>query len=147
MRRFVVCVGVSMAVVMGGILAAQTKIASAEDYSKVMKATVQAFQATNKAAGSGAFADAKTQLASARQNFMTLQTFWMEKGKADAVGIVKEALTNLDAADKALSAPAPDATAVQASLKMVQGACGACHKLYRDGDGKQTPYSIKPGVL
>jgi cytochrome c556 len=78
---------------------------------------------------------------------MTLQAFWMEKGKADAAGIVKDALTQLDVADKALSAATPDTMAAQAALKQAQQACGSCHKLYRDGDGKATPYSIKPGVL
>ena len=146
MRRLVVSAAVSMAVVMGGVVAAQ-KIATADDYSKVMKTTATAFQGTFKAVGSGAAADAKTQLATARQGFMTLQTFWMEKGKADAVTLVKDALTQLDAADKALSAATPDTMAAQAALKQAQQSCGGCHKLYRDGDGKATPYSFKPGVL
>jgi hypothetical protein len=30
-------------------------------------------------------------------------------------------------------------------MKMFQGSCGGCHKQYRDGDGKTTPYSFKPG--
>jgi cytochrome c556 len=136
-----------MAVVLVAMAAAQSKIMTAEDYSKVMKTTAQAFIATNKAIGSGAFADARTQLATARQGFTTIHAFWVEKQKSDAAGIAKEALTNLDALDKVLSAPTVDQAAAQAAAKQVQGACGSCHKLYREGDGKQTPYSIKAGVL
>lgn len=137
----------SVALVLGAMVAAQDKIATAEDYAKVMKTTAQAFFATNKAVGSGAFADAKTQLATARQGFTTIHAFWTEKKRADAAGIAKEALTNLDALDKLLSASTVDQMAAQAAAKQVQGACASCHKLYREGDGKQTPYSIRAGVL
>lgn len=145
--RLTIAATVSMAVVLGAVAAGQSKIVTADDYAKVMKTAATAFIATNKAIGSGAFADAKTQLATARQGFTTIHAFWQEKQKADAAAIAKEALTNLDALDKLLSAPAPDQMAAQAAAKMVQGQCGACHKLYREGDGKQTPYSIKAGVL
>lgn len=137
----------TVAVALGALTAAQGKIATAEDYAKVMKTTAQAFFATNKAVGSGAVADARTQLATARQGFTTIHAFWTEKQRADAAGIAKEALTNLDALDKLLSAPTLDQAAAQAAAKQVQGACASCHKLYREGDGKQTPYSIKAGVL
>lgn len=146
MRRLIGA-AVVMAVMLGAVAAAQSKIATADDYSKVMKTTAQAFIATNKAIGSGAFADARTQLATARQGFTTIHAFWLEKQKSDAAGIAKEALTSLDALDKLLAAPTVDQAAAQAAAKQVQGSCGSCHKLYRDGDGKATPYSIKPGVL
>jgi hypothetical protein len=146
MRRLIAAT-VSIAGVLGALVTAQGKIATFEDYQKVMKTTATAFIATNKAIGSGSFADAKAQLATARQGFTTIHAFWVEKKKDDAAGIAKEALTNLDALDKLLSAPAPDQAAAQAAAKQVQGACASCHKLYRDGDGKGTPYSIKPGVL
>ena len=146
MRRLMTAT-VSMAVVLVAIAAAQNKITTAEDYAKVMKTTAQAFIATNKAIGSGAFADAKTQLATAREGFTTIHAFWTEKQKSDAAAIAKEALTNLDALDTLLSAPTVDKAAAQAAAKQVQGSCGSCHKLYREGDGKQTPYSIKAGVL
>lgn len=146
MRRLIAGT-VSMAVVLGAVAAAQGKIATAEDYAKVMKTTAQAFFATNKAIGSGAVADARTQLATARQGFTTIHAFWVEKKRDDAAGIAKEALTNLDAIDKLLSAPNVDQAAAQAAAKRVQGTCGSCHKLYREGDGKQTPYRIRDGVL
>jgi cytochrome c556 len=39
---------------------------------------------------------------------------------------------------------ASDAMAAQAAMKMFQGSCGGCHKQYRAGDGKDTPYSFRP---
>ena len=142
MRRFVIGATVSMAVALGAVVHTQGKIATHEDYQKVMKATATAFIAANKAIASGALADAKTQVATARQGFTTIHAFWQEKGKSDAAGFAKDALSGLDAIDKAA-----DQAAAQAGAKQVQGACASCHKAWRDGDGKGTPYSIKPGVL
>jgi mono/diheme cytochrome c family protein len=87
------------------------------------------------------------QLATLRQNFMTLQGFWTEKKQADAVMIVKDGLTRLDALDKVLSAPTVDQMAAQAAAKEFAGnTCGACHKAYREGDA-QTGFKIKGGIL
>jgi cytochrome c2 len=36
--------------------------------------------------------------------------------------------------------------AAQAAAKEVQGACGACHKQYREGDN-QTGFKFKAGVI
>ena len=147
MRRFVISSTLLIAVGFGAIGFAQAKIATLEDYQKVMKTAGTAVIGANKALASAAAADAKTQIATARTNFMTLQAFWSSGKTPDAAGLVKDLLTNLDAADKALSAATPDVMAAQASLKMAQQSCGSCHKLYREGDGKATPYSIKAGVL
>ena len=146
MRRFVITATVFTIVGLGAATIAQTKITTAEDYEKIMKAAVSGFQGANKAVASGALADAKTQLAMARSNFVILQDFWSSGKTADAASLMKDLLTNLDAADKGLSAPTPDAAAVQASLKMAQASCGSCHKIYREGDA-QTGYKIKAGVL
>ena len=102
----------------------------------------------NKAIGSANYADARTQLATLRTNFMTLQGMWASVKKDDAVAIVKDGLSRLDALDKMLSAATVDQMAAQAAVKEFQGAtCAACHKLYREGDGKTTPYTFKAGVL
>jgi mono/diheme cytochrome c family protein len=146
MRRFVITATVFTIVGLGAVTIAQTKITTAEEYQKIMKAAVSGFQGANKAVGSGALADAKAQIALARPNFVILNDFWSSGKTADAAGLMKDLMTNLDAADKLLAAPTPDAMAVQASLKMAQQSCGACHKLYREGD-QQTGYKIKAGVL
>ena len=145
MRRFTVSVVVMTAMFVGSVLLAQTKIATPQDYTMMMKSNAQNMAGTNKAIMSGAFADAKTSLATVRGNFMALQTFWTEKKKDDAVMIVKTGLANIDTLDKLLSAPTVDQPGALAQAKMIQGACGACHGAYREGDA-QTGFKIKEGV-
>jgi cytochrome c556 len=145
MRRFVIGV-VTVTLGLGTGLLAQSKIASPEEYATVMKSNAQTFGAINKAVKSGAFADAKGQVATLRQNFMSLQAFWGTRKAADAQGFVKDGLAGIDALDKALSAPTPDPMAVQAAVTQVQGTCGGCHKAQRDGDAK-TGFTFKPGVF
>ena len=145
MRRFLVCATALMAV-LGAVVIAQSKIATDEEYAKLMKANAQANGASNKAIGSGAYADARTQLATLRQNFVMLQGYWTEKKKDDAVGILKDGVSRIDALDKMLSAPTVDQMAAQAAAKEFGGnTCGACHKLYREGDA-QAGFRFKPGV-
>ena len=145
MKRFAALGVVLAAVFVGSVLTAQTKIATPQDYTMVMKSNAQNMGGTNKAIMSGAYADAKTSLATVRQNFMALQTFWTEKKKDDAVGIVKNALSQIDALDKMLSAPTVDQPGALAQAKMIQGACGACHGAYREGDA-QAGFKFKEGV-
>ena len=103
MQRFLMWISMLVIVILGGVLGAQAKLATVEDYAKVMKSNGQAVGAMNKAIGSGAFADARMQVATLRQNYMALQGFWVDKKKDDAVAIVKDGLTRLDGLDKTLS--------------------------------------------
>lgn len=147
MRRFVLCTAVLLVAWLGAVGVAQTKIVTAEEYAKVMKSNAQANGASNKAIGSAAYADARTQLATLRQNFMALQGFWADKKKDDAVGILKDGVTRIDALDKMLSAATVDQMAAQAAAKEFGGnTCAACHKLYREGDN-QTGFKFKAGVI
>ena len=137
----------ALVVLIGVAVMAQAKLTTVEEYAKAMKANAQAAGAMNKAIGSSAFADARTHVATLRQNYMALQGFWIDKKKDDAVAIVKDGLSRLDALDKTLSAPTVDQMAAQAAAKEFGGnTCGACHKLYREGDA-QTGFRFKPGVL
>jgi len=134
-------------VVLGVVVGAQAALTGAEDFTKVMKANAQAVGAMNKAIGSGAYADARMQVATLRQNYLALQGFWTDKKKSDAVAIVKDGLTRLDGLDQTLGAPTVDQMAAQAAAKEFGGnTCGACHKLYREGDA-QSGFHFKPGVL
>ena len=91
--------------------------------------------------------DARTQVATLRQNFTSLQGFWMGKKKEDAVAIIKDGLTRLDALDKILAAPTVDQMAAQAAAKEFGGnTCARCHKQYREGDA-QSGFRFAPGVL
>jgi hypothetical protein len=135
-----------MAVLWAVVVIAQTTITTVEDYAKVMKSTSQAMGALDKSLAADGLAEAKQQLSTVRQNFMALQAFWTAKKRDDAIGIVKDALTKIDALDKMLGSPAEDAKTAQAAAKEIRGSCGACHKLYREGDAK-TGFSFKPGVM
>ena len=144
MKKFLMWIPALM-VVLGVAVTAQIK--TLEEHAKLMKSNGQAAGALGKAIGSATYADAKTQLATLRGNFMTLQTFWTEKKTPEAIAIVKDGLTRLDALDKMLAAPTVDQMAAQAAVKEFQGAtCGACHKALREGDAA-TGFKIKGGVL
>ena len=146
MQRFLIWASALLVVFAIGVTA-QAKM-TLEEHAKIMKMNVQAMGPMNKAIASGNYADARTQVAALRTNFMTLQGMWASVKKEDAVAIVKDGLSRLDAVDKMLSAATVDQMAAQGAIKEFQGAtCGACHKLYREGDGKTTPYSFKAGVL
>ena len=146
MLRFVVCIP-SLVVVLSLVVGAQGTVTTPEEHAKVMKSNAQANGASNKAIGSGAYADARTQLATLRQNFVVLQGFWTEKKRDDAVGILKDGVSRIDALDKILSAGTVDQMAAQAAAKEFGGnTCGACHKLYREGDAT-AGYKFKEGVL
>ena len=146
MQRFLKwTLAVTVVLVVG--VTAQAKM-TLEEHAKIMKANAQAAGAMNKAIAGASYSDARTQLATLRTNFMTLQGMWSSVKKDDAVAIVKDGLSRLDALDKMISAATVDQMAAQAAVKEFQGAtCGACHKAYREGDGKNTPYSFKAGVL
>lgn len=146
MRRYLMCIPTLM-IALGVLTIAQSKVTTLEEYTKVMKANAQANGAMNKAIGSAAYADARMQVATLRQNFMAIQGFWVDKKKDDAVAIVKDGLSRLDALDKTLAAPTVDQMTAQAAAKEFAGnTCGACHKLYREGDA-QAGFKFKAGVL
>jgi hypothetical protein len=137
----------SLLVVLSLVVGAQGSVTTPEDHARIMKANAGAVGPMNKAIASGAYADARTQVATLRQNFTALQGFWAAKKKDDAVAILKDGLTRLDALDKMLGAATVDQMAAQAAAKEFGGnTCGACHKLYREGDA-QTGFKFKAGVL
>ena len=143
MQRFLMWTA-ALTVVFAVGITAQANL-TPEDHAKLMKSNAQTAQATNKALGSGSVADAKAGVATLRTNYTNMLAFYSAKKKDDAVALIKGALTSLDEVDKHLSMATPDTMAAQGALKMFQGSCGGCHKQYRDGDGKTTPYSFKPG--
>jgi hypothetical protein len=130
----------------GAPVMAPAKIATLQDHAMLMKANAQANGALNKALGSGAFADARTQVGTLRTNFTTLRTFWTEKKNAEALKVVNDGLSRLDAMDKVLGAAAPDQMAAQAAAKEFGGAtCQACHKMMREGT-PETGFRFREGM-
>jgi len=61
MRRFIVSV-TALTAVFGALVIAQTTVTTLEEYTKLMKSNAMANGAMNKAIGSGAYADARTQV-------------------------------------------------------------------------------------
>jgi cytochrome c556 len=147
MRRFTTTLAASIVLLAAVVFAqAPAKIATLQDHAALMKSNAQAVGALNKALGSGAFADARPQVAALRTNFTTLRTFWTEKMNQTALTIVNDGLMRLDAMDKLLSAAAPDQMAAQAAAKEFGGAtCAACHKQLREGDA-QTGFKFREGM-
>lgn len=127
-------------------LAQAEKVITAEDLDKVMKKTQPMMQAAAKAINSGAYADAKAQVASLRQAILDSQTFWVEKKRDDAVKMNQETIDKIDVLDKALAAEQVDKAAAMVALKEVGGTCRTCHTKYRDQDADNN-YIIKPGSL
>ena len=146
MRRFTICLTAALMALAGAAVMGQGKL-SMEEYAKLMKSNAMANGGMNKAIGSGAFADARASVATLRQNLTSLQPFWAERKRDDAVGILKGGLTRLDALDKMLGAATVDQVAAQAAAKEFGGmVCGACHKAYREGDN-QAGFKFREGVF
>lgn len=146
MQRFVMCVIALVVAWLGATGMAQMKVTTAEEYTKAMRMTSTAFGAVRTALSAAQFADAKAQLATAREGFVALEGFWADKERDDAIGIVKTALAQIDEIDALLEVESPSRADTLAMAKQVQGACGACHKLYREGDN-ETGWRFREGVL
>jgi hypothetical protein len=90
--------------------------------------------------GAGAAADGK-ELAT---QFGTVERFWTQHNKPDAVKLAQEARTNASSA--AGAAAANDIPKATAAAQNMGGACKQCHGMYREGDAT-TGFRIKPGVI
>jgi hypothetical protein len=145
MDRFVVCATLSMLAWSPVIGMAQTKIASAQDYAKVMRASSEAFGGVSNSIAARSFAVAKTQVGNAREGFVAIQTFWAERKRDDAAGLAKGVVTQLDALDKLLSAEIVSRSDTLDVIKRIQEGCAACHNLYREGDN-ENGFRFKAGV-
>ena len=129
------------------VIAAQNeKITTPDDLDRVMKKAQPAMQAAQKALGSGAYADAKTQVATLRQAILDSQHFWVEKKREDALKMNRDTIEKIDALNTTLSGATVDPAAATTALKDVGGSCRACHQKYRATDSENN-YILKPGSL
>lgn len=144
MRRFLTYM---LALTMTGSVAVMAqKATTADDLDKAMKKVSTTQQAVNKAIQSNAFADAKKQVAVVKTALVDAENFWVVNKKDDAIKMSKETIAKVDALDKALSAPTPDAAAVTAAFKEVGATCGGCHRVYRATDANNA-FIVKPGSI
>src|SRR5262245_42748309 len=138
------------------VLAAQDEtepypIFTLEHCTAAMKTTGQACNAGNATLRTGQTAakdpgDAKAYVAISRDRLATTITFWRDRKRDDAIKILRDTLTRLDALDVALSGEAVDAARVADAAKQVGTACEACHALYREQDPATKAYRFKAGL-
>jgi len=129
-----------------GAMAIAQQGSTPEDLEKAMKKAGPALEASGKAIGGSAYADAKTQLAALKQAIDESRGFWVDHKRDDAIKFNKDTIAKIEQVEKLVSAEPVDAAATAAGMKEVGGACRSCHGVYRtrDADNK---YIIKPGSL
>ena len=110
------------------------------EHAATMKTIAQSVQAANKALKGADTASATTSVQTLATSFATVETFYTQRMKPDAVKLAQTARSGAQDAVAALKAG--DAMKAQMSLATAQGTCAQCHKMYREGDGKTTPYAF-----
>jgi cytochrome c556 len=138
-------VGALLVMWCGSMVAAQ-KVVAPEELDKMMKKAGPAMQAAGKAISSGAYADARTQLATLKQAINDSRDFWVQHKKDDAIKFNKETVAKIEAVEKMVATDAVDAAATTAALKEIGGACRSCHEPYRVRDAENN-YVLKPGSV
>ena len=93
----------------------------------------------------GDFTTAKERTIRSREQLAITVTFWRDRGRDDAVTLLRSALDQMDALDAALSIEAVDSSAVETLATEIGGACAACHAVYREQDPVSGKYRLKPG--
>ena len=118
-------------------------IFTAEHFVSAMKTVGQAFVAARASIGRSEFEDSKSYLVISRDRLATTITFWRDRKKDDAIGMLRDTLTKMDDLDVALSAAKIDPAAVAARVEQVGAACQACHAIYREQDPVTKVYKLK----
>ena len=145
MRRLLTTV-TAMIVALAGTVAVAQKVTTPAELDAAMKKIGPAQGATAKAIQAGDFAAAKASIAIVKGALMDAENFWVVNKKDDAIAFSKDAVAKLTALETAVSAAAPDQMAALAAMKTAGGACGACHKTYREQDANMQ-YQLKAGSI
>jgi len=145
-----------MRIVSGSVLLAAMVLASAssvviaqgakpapvtvEQHAATMKMIQQNMLAGNKALKGGDAAAATTAAETLVTAFTTIETFYTQRNKPDAIKLAQTA--KMGAQDAVAALKAGDTMKAQMSLSQAQGTCKQCHGMYREGDGTTTPYKF-----
>lgn len=116
-----------------------------QQHEAAMKSIAQTNGAMQKALKSNMLADAGKQAQELARLFGEVERFWQQNNVADAVKVAQTARTG--ATGVAGAAAANDQMKAMQAAASVGGTCKQCHSMYREGDGKATPYSIRAGVI
>ena len=130
--------GASSAVVAQGGKPAPVTI---EQHAATMKTIAQNAQAFGKAAKGGDTAGAQAAAEALSAAFTTIETFYTQRNKPDAIKLAQAA--KMGATDAVAALKAGDMMKAQASVGAAQATCKQCHSALRDGDGKTAPYAFK----
>ena len=145
MRRTLTTV-TAIFVALAGTVAVAQKVTTPAELDATMKKIGPAQGATAKAIQAGDFAAAKASVVIVKAALMDAENFWVMHKKDDAVAFSKDAIAKVTALEAALSAAAPDQQGALAVMKTAGGACGACHKTYREQDANMQ-YQLKAGTI
>jgi hypothetical protein len=114
-----------------------------QHFVESMQTAARNYAAVNDLLGKGEYQPAKAQLTRVREHLATTITFWRDQKKDDAIAKLRTALRGLDDLDVALSPDKVDSAAVSAVSKRIDGACQACHAVYREQDPVTKAYRVK----
>ena len=120
---------------------------SLEDYAALMESNRVAAGEMNAAVEAAEYDEARVHVAVLRRNFQELRRFWTARERADAIGIVRDAIGRLAALEELLGRPqgVPEDLARETTGEFRGAACAACHDVYREGD-RETGFRFREGV-
>jgi cytochrome c556 len=110
-----------------------------EQHEAAMKQIAQANGGLQKLVKANDLMGAATQAETLATQFTTVEQFWSQRNKPDAVKLAQTARQG--AMDAAAAAKAGDQMKAQMAAGNVGGACKQCHGTYREGDA-QTGFRI-----
>ena len=145
MRRTLTTV-TAIFVALAGTVAVAQKVTTPMELDATMKKISPAQGATAKAIQAGDFAAAKASVAIVKAALMDAENFWVMHKKDEAIAFSKDAIAKVTAVEAAVSAAMPDQQAALAAQKTAGGACGACHKTFREQDANMQ-YQLKAGTI
>ncbi len=128
----------------GGAGAQTAAAVTVEQHEAAMKQIAAGNGALQKAIKSNALADAATQAKELATLFATVERFWQQHAKPDAVALAATGRTG--ATEVAGAAAAGDQMKAMMAAGNIGGTCKQCHGLYREGDAT-AGYKIKAGVI
>ena len=121
------------------VIAQGGKPVTVEQHAATMKIVQQNMGAANKALKGGDAAAAAPAAAALVEAFTTIEMFYTQRNKPDAIKLAQTAKTG--AQDVVAALKAGDTMKAQMSLGNTQGTCKQCHGMYREGDA-QTGYKF-----
>jgi hypothetical protein len=109
-----------------------------EQHAATMKMIQQNMGTAFKAIKSGDAASATPAAETLATSFATIEMFYTQRNKPDAVKVAQ--MAKMGAQDAVAALKAGDTMKAQTAIGGLQAACKQCHSTMREGDGKAEPY-------